>query len=123
VTDPAPARVRSACPDDLTKLCELERIAGAPFRELGMDFVADDETWTVAELESYQRDGRAWVIDDAAGEPVAYLLAATSGGSRVRAGPSKRTRSSRGGSTRAPRTPRRCRPGARPSSSGPGTQG
>jgi GNAT superfamily N-acetyltransferase len=75
VTDPAPARIRPARPDDLPKLCELEQTAGAPFRELGMDFVADDETWTVAELEPYQRDGRAWVIDDAAGEPVAYLLA------------------------------------------------
>jgi hypothetical protein len=34
-------RVRPARPDDLPKLCELEQIPGAPFRELGMDFVAD----------------------------------------------------------------------------------
>ncbi len=60
---------------DLPRLCELERIAGEPFRTLGMDFVADDDTWTVAELEPYARGGRAWVIDDDRGDPVAYLLA------------------------------------------------
>jgi GNAT superfamily N-acetyltransferase len=77
MTEPATARVRAARPDDLPKLCELERVAGAPFRELGMDFVADDETWEIAELEPYQRDGRAWIVDDGHGEPIAYLLADT----------------------------------------------
>lgn len=70
------ADVRRARRDDLPALCDLERAAGEPFRALDMAFVADDETWTVAELEPYERDGRAWVIDDAeGGTPIAYLLA------------------------------------------------
>jgi GNAT superfamily N-acetyltransferase len=66
--------VRPAIAADLPRLCALERIAGEPFRALGMDFVADDDTWTVAELEPYARDGRAWVVDGPGGVPVAYLL-------------------------------------------------
>lgn len=67
--------VRAARPSDLPRLCALEQAAGEPFRALGMAFVADDETWTVAELEPYQRDGRAWVVEDDDGAVVAYLLA------------------------------------------------
>ena len=60
--------------DDLPALRELERAAGAPFRAIGMHAIADDEPPTLALLAGFQRDGRAWVIDDAAGRPAAYLL-------------------------------------------------
>jgi ribosomal protein S18 acetylase RimI-like enzyme len=66
--------IRAARPYDLSALPELERAAGAPFRDLGMAAVADDEPPTVAGLAVFQRDGRAWVATDDADQPVAYLL-------------------------------------------------
>lgn len=66
--------VRTARCDDLPKLRELERAAGSPFRELGMYAVADDEPPSIADLEAFHDDGRAWVVADDADEPVAYLL-------------------------------------------------
>lgn len=56
-----PAAVRAARPADLPALRKLERAAGAPFRDLGMAVVADDEPPSVAELARFQEDGRAWV--------------------------------------------------------------
>lgn len=67
--------IRVARQEDLPVLREIERAAGAPFRDLGMGAVADDEPPTLEELAGYQRDGRAWVhVED--GRPVAYLLVA-----------------------------------------------
>jgi len=66
--------IRAARPDDLPALRELERAAGAPFRDLGMTAVADDEPPSVADLAVFQEDGRAWVVTDEADDPVAYLL-------------------------------------------------
>jgi len=69
--------IRLARADDLPALRELERAAGAPFRELGMAAVADDEPPTVDELAAYQQDGRAWLATDDKDDtdaPVAYLL-------------------------------------------------
>lgn len=65
--------IRAARPDDLPALRELESVAGAPFRDLGMTAVADDEPPSIADLAGFQDKGRAWVVanDD---EPVAYLL-------------------------------------------------
>ena len=68
------ALIRAARPDDLPALRELERAAGAPFRDLGMTAVADDEPPSVADLAVFQEDGRAWVVTDEADDPVAYLL-------------------------------------------------
>jgi GNAT superfamily N-acetyltransferase len=68
------AMLRAARSDDLPKLGDLERAAGESFRDVGMDLVADDEPFSVAELAAYQEDGRAWVVADEADEPVAYLL-------------------------------------------------
>jgi GNAT superfamily N-acetyltransferase len=67
-------RVRPARPQDLTKMRELERAAGAAFRTLGMAAVADDEPPSIGELTTFQQDGRAWVITDDSDCPVAYLL-------------------------------------------------
>lgn len=66
--------IRAARPDDLPALRELERAAGAPFRDVGMEAVADDEPTTVADLALFQEDGRAWVVTGEADDPVAYLL-------------------------------------------------
>jgi GNAT superfamily N-acetyltransferase len=66
--------VRPARPDDLPALRDLERAAGAAFRELGMDAIADDEPPGLAALAAYQREGCAWVVADEGDRPVAYLL-------------------------------------------------
>lgn len=67
-------KVRAARPKDLPEVRELERAAGAGFRALGMAAVADDEPPPIAELTTFQQDGRAWVITDGSDRPVAYLL-------------------------------------------------
>lgn len=72
-------RTRLARADDLETLRGIERRAGEPFRQLGMDAVADDEPPSVKELAAFERAGRAWVVDGEvgdgdAGRPVAYLL-------------------------------------------------
>lgn len=66
--------IRAARATDLPVLRELERAAGAPFRDLDMVAVADDEPPTVADLARFQQDGRAWVATDEAGCAIAYLL-------------------------------------------------
>src|SRR6476646_10082429 len=53
--------IRLARRDDLPALREVERAAGAPFRDVGMDAVADDEPPSIEELAVFQQDGRAWV--------------------------------------------------------------
>jgi GNAT superfamily N-acetyltransferase len=55
-------------------LIEIERAAGASFRALGMDRVADDDPGSIDELGPYAQDGRAFVAVDAADEPLGYLL-------------------------------------------------
>ncbi len=66
--------LRAARRDDLPAIQQLERAAGAAFRDLGMSAVADDEPPSITDLASFQEDGRAWVITDNADRPVAYLL-------------------------------------------------
>ena len=66
--------IRLARPDDLPELVDLETAAAAPFRDIGLDVVADDDPWTVAELAAFADDGRAWVFADADDRPAAYLL-------------------------------------------------
>ncbi len=66
--------VRTARWDDLPAVRELERAAGAAFRDLDMAAVADDEPLSITELAAFQQNDRAWVITDDADRPVAYLL-------------------------------------------------
>ncbi|WP_320776417.1 GNAT family N-acetyltransferase [Streptomyces sp. CRN 30] len=69
-------RIRTATPDDLPALRDLERAAGACFRDLGMDAVADDEPPALEVLEGFRRAGRAWVAVDRDDRPRAYCLCA-----------------------------------------------
>lgn len=64
-----PARV-----EDLPRLRETERSAGAVFRDMDMSAVADDEPPSIEALQAYMQGGRAWVATDVADHPVAYVL-------------------------------------------------
>lgn len=78
MTAPEPSHehaIRPAREADLPRLREIERAAGAPFAELDMTLVAEDEPPTIAALLEYQRAGRAWVYAGKDGHPLAYLLA------------------------------------------------
>lgn len=71
-------RIRLATRAELPALQDIERAAGAPFRDLGMPEIADDEPPALDELERYRRAGRCWVAVDEGDEgdlPAAYLLA------------------------------------------------
>jgi GNAT superfamily N-acetyltransferase len=67
--------MRAARTDDLPRLQAIEIEAGAAFRTIGMDAVADDAPPSLDTLAGYERDGRAWVASDSADQPVAYILA------------------------------------------------
>jgi ribosomal protein S18 acetylase RimI-like enzyme len=66
--------IRPARADDLPALVDLEIAASQPFRDVGLDVVADDDPWTTAELSVFADDGRAWVLTDDGDRPVAYVL-------------------------------------------------
>lgn len=66
--------IRTARYDDVAALSDIERAAGAAFREVGMGVIADDDPSPVGELLGYQRDGRAWVATDEGDRPGGYLL-------------------------------------------------
>lgn len=68
--------IRTARPDDLPVLRDVERAAGQLFGDIGMDAIAADEPPTVADLAVFQSDGRAWVFTDADDRPVGYLTLA-----------------------------------------------
>ncbi|MFE7274458.1 GNAT family N-acetyltransferase [Streptomyces sp. NPDC057623] len=67
-------RIRPATPDELPALQDIERAAGAAFRELGMAEIADDEPPALDALDRYRRAGRAWVARGADDHPVGYLV-------------------------------------------------
>lgn len=60
--------------EDVVHFPEIERAAGAPFRERDMALIADDEPLPAHELLAYQRAGHAWVATDDGDEPIAYLV-------------------------------------------------
>jgi GNAT superfamily N-acetyltransferase len=69
------ARIRPVRADELPLLQDIERAAGAPFRDLGMTAIADDEPPALDTLEGYRRAGHAWVAtDDGEDRPLAYLI-------------------------------------------------
>jgi GNAT superfamily N-acetyltransferase len=67
-------RIRPVTAAELPALQDIERAAGAPFRDLGMAAIADDEPPALQVLERYRRTGRAWVAADERDRPVAYLV-------------------------------------------------
>ncbi|MFJ5559933.1 GNAT family N-acetyltransferase [Streptomyces sp. NPDC093250] len=69
-------RIRPAAPGELPALQDIERAAGAPFRDVGMPDIADDEPPALDMLERYRRAGRCWIAaDEKDDRPVAYLIA------------------------------------------------
>jgi GNAT superfamily N-acetyltransferase len=62
--------------DELAALIAIERDAGAAFAAIGMHEIARDDPGSVAELEAFRADGRAWVAVDGEDRPIAYLLSA-----------------------------------------------
>ncbi|MFW6773046.1 GNAT family N-acetyltransferase [Nocardioides sp. CPCC 205120] len=65
--------LRAATVDDVEALRTVEAAAGAAFRTLGMDLVADDEPPPAAVLAAEVARGPAWVFT-VDGRVVAYLL-------------------------------------------------
>jgi GNAT superfamily N-acetyltransferase len=55
-------------------LREIERLAGARFRDVGLSHVADDEPASVDALARYAEDGRSWVAVDHMDVPIGYVL-------------------------------------------------
>lgn len=66
--------IRPARPSELETLRDIERAAGACFRDIGMPEIADDEPPPVDVLTAHQRLGEAWVTVDEADRPAAYLI-------------------------------------------------
>ena len=56
--------IRPAVAADFARLREIEVAAGAMFRPLGMDLVADDPPFNDGELQAYVDAGHAWVAGD-----------------------------------------------------------
>jgi len=66
--------IREARVADIPSLIEIERAAGEMFRSLSMDFVADDDPGSLAELAPYIHGQRAFVATDETDTPVAYII-------------------------------------------------
>ncbi|MDD7931587.1 GNAT family N-acetyltransferase [Actinomycetospora straminea] len=65
--------LRAARGDELDLLRQVEIAAGAVFREVGMDEIADDTPPSTVVLQGARDRGGLWVVADA-GRPVAYLM-------------------------------------------------
>lgn len=70
---PDPLPIRAARDDELETLRRIEDAAGEPFRDLGMDAVADDSPPSRVVLAGALDRGGLWVATDA-DRPVAYLM-------------------------------------------------
>ena len=66
--------IRSAISTDLPALQQFEIAAGEPFRDIGMDAIADDPPPTLDELNDFLAAEHIWVQTDANDVPVAYAL-------------------------------------------------
>ncbi|GAB2675550.1 GNAT family N-acetyltransferase [Nocardia goodfellowii] len=69
-------KIRQATEADLPVLQDIERAAGKPFADIGMQAVADDEPPALSTLREFRQAGRAWVHPDDADDPVGYLVLA-----------------------------------------------
>ena len=70
-----PIAIRGAAPGDAPTLREIELLAGARFRDIGMGSIADAEPASVDTLAAYARAGRSWVALDGDEHPVGYVIA------------------------------------------------
>jgi GNAT superfamily N-acetyltransferase len=70
----AAMHIRPGVVEDGDALREIERQAGARFRDVGMARVADDEPMSVEELARYAEEARSWVAVDERGEPIGYVV-------------------------------------------------
>jgi len=61
--------------DGFERLQEIERAAGALFRDAGMAAIAGDDPPSLEEFAEYARAGYLWCAADADGRAVAYLMA------------------------------------------------
>ena len=68
-------RIRAVTEDELPLLGELERAAGAPFAEIGMPEIAEDEPPAPEELARYLEHGTALVAEAPDRTIAGYLLA------------------------------------------------
>jgi len=66
--------IRLARQEDVAHLPDLERPAGAAFRDLDTASIADDEPPSTNDLLAHQRAGQAWVATDDVDQPIAYLV-------------------------------------------------
>ena len=66
--------IRPAQHADLRRLQEIEVAAGELFRPLGMAVVADDDPFSLAELERYVGAGHAWVATSPVAPVLGYLV-------------------------------------------------
>ncbi|WP_280340488.1 GNAT family N-acetyltransferase [Nocardia neocaledoniensis] len=66
--------IRPAREDDIERLREIECLAGAPFAEIGMVAVAEDEPPAAETLREYLVAERAWVWPDETDRPIGYLV-------------------------------------------------
>jgi ribosomal protein S18 acetylase RimI-like enzyme len=65
--------IRPVRPDELARLQDIERAAGATFVDVGMPEIAADEPPSVAALESHRAAGRAWAVESS-GVVAGYVL-------------------------------------------------
>lgn len=61
--------------DEISALREIELLAGARFRDIGMADIADDDPPSEETLAAYVNDGRSWVATDGDDRPVGYVIA------------------------------------------------
>ncbi|GAC1593064.1 MAG: hypothetical protein NVS3B21_13610 [Acidimicrobiales bacterium] len=66
--------VRPSLPADGNDLREIEWLAGARFREIGMADIADNEPPAVEVLARYADSGRSWVAVAEDGQLAGYIL-------------------------------------------------
>ncbi|MDD7938886.1 GNAT family N-acetyltransferase [Actinomycetospora lutea] len=71
---PDPITIRAARADEFAALRAIEDAAGEPFRDIGMDAVADDAPPSSVVLAGAAERGGLWVAADGDDRPVAYLM-------------------------------------------------
>jgi ribosomal protein S18 acetylase RimI-like enzyme len=67
--------IRPARPDDFIAIQSIEAEAGTLFAGIGMQAIADDDPFSIAELQAFSDAGHAWVAVDPDDRPVGYLVA------------------------------------------------